>query len=332
MNYRKLGKSDVKVTPICFGAWAIGGWMWGGTDEKAAIEAVRKAIDMGITTIDTAPAYGMGLSEELVGKAINVPRDKVQILTKCGLRWDTDKGEFFFKSKDNNGKPVEMRRYSGKESIIEECENSLKRLKTDYLDLLQIHWPDHSTPISESMEAMEKLIKDGKIRAAGVSNFSKQEVKEANHKTMVASNQLPFSMVEQKIENNGTKQFCQEKNIGVIAYSPLQRGILTGKMTPDWEFDEDDHRPNTKHYKEPNFTEIIQFVEKLRPIAEERLVTIPQLVLNWTMDYPGIKTVLAGSRNPEQIEENAKAANFSLSEEEKNKINALIDELEIKDV
>ena len=166
MSYIKLGNSDLEVSQICFGAWAIGGWMWGGTDEAAALRALDAAIDTGVTSIDTAAVYGFGLSEEIVGKAIQGKRDKVQILTKYGLRWDDTRGEFFFATQFNDGTPANIHRFAGRQSIIEECENSLRRLNTDYIDLYQQHWPDDTTPVEESMEALEQLIKQGKVMQA----------------------------------------------------------------------------------------------------------------------------------------------------------------------
>ena len=180
MNYIKLGNSDLEVSQICFGAWAIGGWMWGGTDETAALRALDAAIDMGVTSIDTAAVYGFGLSEEIVGKAIQGKRDKVQIMTKYGLRWDDTRGEFYFATKRNDGTPVNIHIYAGKESIIKECENSLRRLNTDYIDLYQQHWPDKTTPVEESMEALEQLIKQGKVRAAGGSNYDTEDMARAH--------------------------------------------------------------------------------------------------------------------------------------------------------
>ena len=158
METRKLGRSEVEATVITFGAWAIGGWMWGGADRKEAIEAIKASLDHGVTSIDTAPAYGQGLSEELCGEAIRgLDRTKIQLLTKFGLRWDTSEGEFFFKSRDNHGKELMIHKLASKKSIMQECENSLKRLGTDYIDLYQIHWPDSTTPVSETMEAMQRL-------------------------------------------------------------------------------------------------------------------------------------------------------------------------------
>src|SRR5689334_19668615 len=180
MELRRLGQSDVMVTPMAFGAWAIGGWMWGGAEEKDAIKAIQAAFKAGVTTIDTAPVYGFGRSEELVGKAMKgIARDKYQILTKYGMNWQTEQGEFYFDTKDNDGKPVKMYKYAAKQKVIQECEDSLKRLGTDYIDLLQIHWADATTPISETMEAVASLIKQGKVLAAGVCNYNVSQVEEA---------------------------------------------------------------------------------------------------------------------------------------------------------
>src|SRR5688572_31162892 len=196
MEYRNIGQSQVKVSAISFGAWAIGGWQWGGADRREAIEAIKASIEAGVTSIDTAPAYGQGLSEEIISEAIkDIPRDKVQIMTKFGLRWDTTKGEFFFSSKDNNGSPIQMHKYAGKEDIIKECEDSLRRLGTDYIDLYQIHWHDVTTPISETMETLLRLKEQGKIRAVGVSNYTAPQMEEAEQTIPLASNQVPYSML-----------------------------------------------------------------------------------------------------------------------------------------
>jgi len=180
MELKTLGTSKIKVSPLAFGAWAIGGWMWGGAEESAALRAIKTALDVGMTTIDTAPVYGFGRSEELIGKALkDVPRDQYQILTKFGMNWKNSDGEFFFDTKDNNGRAVKMYKYAGKKKVKQECEDCLKRLKTDYIDLLQIHWPDATTPIAETMEALAKLIEEGKILAAGVCNYNVEQVEEA---------------------------------------------------------------------------------------------------------------------------------------------------------
>src|SRR5690606_4714623 len=203
MEYRNLHNTDLELPVITFGAWAAGGWMWGRTERTDAIKAIRASYDVGVTAIDTAPVYGQGTSEEIVGEAIQgIDRSKVFILTKFGMRWDLDspKGDFAFKSKSNDGKDLDIYRYAGGESIIKECEDSLRRLRTDYIDLYQIHWPDTQTPIQESFEAVAKLIEQGKVRYAGVCNYNVAQMKEAEKWVTLASNQVPYSMVKRDIE------------------------------------------------------------------------------------------------------------------------------------
>jgi aryl-alcohol dehydrogenase-like predicted oxidoreductase len=322
MEKRKLGNSDLEVSALAFGAWAIGGWMWGGADSKDAVKAIETAIDNGMTTIDTASVYGFGHSEELVGKAIKGKRDKVEVLTKFGMSWKGTKGEYFFESKDNNGNTVKIYKHSSKEKVIEDCDSSLKRLNTDYIDLFQIHWPDATTPVSETMEALEILIGKGKIRTGGVCNYSAQLVKEAASVFSLASNQVPYSMVNRKIEEE-VVPLCIENNIGILAYSPMQRGLLTGMIKAGHRFKEGDTRPATPYYKEPNLSNILNLVEKMRPVAENHDATVAQVVLNWTMNRPGVTCVLAGARNPEQVLDNTGAVKFKLLKEEVSLIDNL---------
>src|SRR5450432_2372320 len=263
MEYRKLGNTDIKLSAITFGAWAIGGWMWGGAEKKDALEAIAASYDHGVTSIDTAPIYGQGRSEEIVGEALrSLPRDKVQILTKFGMRWDERKGRLDLKSTDNAGHPIDIYRYSGKDSVIKECEDSLRRLGTDYIDLYQQHWPDPTTPIAETMEALTQLIKQGKIRAAGVCNFSADQMAEAEKAISLTSNQVPYSMVERTIEGD-VIPYCIDHHKAVIAYSPLQRGLLTGKIKPDHVFAPGDHRPETSFFNQENIRRIDDFLERL---------------------------------------------------------------------
>ena len=329
MNYNKLGKSDVEVTELAFGAWAIGGWLWGGADSDEAIKAIETAVDNGMTTIDTAAVYGFGLSEELVGKAVKSKRSKVQILTKFGMIWDGKKGKFYFATKDNDGNDIDIYNYSSRERVITDCEASLKRLGTDYIDLYQIHWPDATTPVSETMEALEILIQKGKIRAGAVSNYPVNLMKEAVKTLPIASNQVPYSMVNRGIEKD-IIPFCIENNIGILAYSPLQRGLLTGKIKKGHNFGKGDSRPDTIYYREPNLSRIISFTDDLRAIAEERNVTLSQLVLNWTIQQPGITCALAGARNSAQVLDNIKAAEFTLSDDELERIRTLIANLRLE--
>jgi aryl-alcohol dehydrogenase-like predicted oxidoreductase len=329
MEYRRLGNSDLEVSIISFGAWAIGGWMWGGADRKDALAAIDRAFDLGVTTIDTAPAYGFGLSEEIVGEAVKGKREKVQILTKYGLRWDTDEGEFFFDTEDSQGKPVKMFRCAGKESVIFECESSLKRLGTDYIDLFQIHWSDPATPIEETMLAVEKLIQEGKVRAAGVCNYSVEEMKTAEEVIPLASNQVPYSMVNRGIEED-VVPYCIQAGKGILPYSPLQRGLLTGKFGTDHKFAPGDHRPSTSFFKPENLQKVLDFLDRIRPIAADHNATLAQLVIRWTMNRQGITSVLVGARNPAQVEENAKAVDLTLSEEEIAAIDDHLDNLQLE--
>lgn len=321
MEYRQLGESELKVSAITFGAWAIGGWMWGGTEHTDAVKAIHASVDEGVTSIDTAPVYGQGLSEKLIGDALKgLDRTKVQVLTKFGMRWDLALGTLAFKSKDNDGKDIDIYKYSGKESIILECENSLKRMGMDYIDLYQIHWPDVTTPIDETFEAVLRLKEQGKIREAGVSNYNVAQMKEAEKTIRLASNQVPFSMVEREIEKE-LVPYCIEHKKGILAYSPLQRGILSGKVKPGHQFGEGDHRPNTKFYQPENLNRINAFLDQIRPMAESKSVSLAQLVIRWTIDRPGITVALVGARNAEQAIQNARAINVKLSAEEIKFIN-----------
>ncbi|NHA07319.1 aldo/keto reductase [Mucilaginibacter sp. HC2] len=329
MEFRRLGETKLAVSVITFGAWAAGGWMWGGNDDKEAIEAMRVSHDMGITSIDTAPIYGQGKSEELVGQAIKgLPRDKVQILTKYGMRWDLAKGTFGFKSQDNDGKDIDIYKYAGKESIILECENSLKRLGTDYIDLYQIHWPDASTPIDETMEAILRLKEQGKIREAGVSNYDIQQMATAEKSIKLASNQVPFSMVNRDIEDE-LIPYCIENKKSILAYSPLERGLLTGKIKPGHQFDAGDHRANVKYFKEENIRRTNEFLTKIKPLADEKGATLGQLVIRWTINHPGITIALVGARNAAQAKQNAKAIEIHINGEEMEFINNQLGDLEI---
>jgi aryl-alcohol dehydrogenase-like predicted oxidoreductase len=329
MEKRRLGNSDVLITELAFGAWAIGGWQWGGSDSREAVRAIEASIEHGMTSIDTAPIYGFGLSEEIVGKAIKGKRSEVQILTKCGMSWSGTNGEFFFKSKDNSGISIDIYKYSGRENVIKECENSLRRLKTEYIDLYQVHWPDRTTPVAQTMEALALLKKQGKILAGGVSNYSKDLMGEALKSFPIVSDQLAYSMVNRGIETE-TVPFCLEHNIGIIAYSPLQRGLLAGKIKKGHVFNEGDTRPFTPYYREPNLSRIIKFNEELKKIADERKVSLSQLVLNWTIQQPGITCALSGARDEKQVAENIRAADFRLAKEEIDRINILLSELKLE--
>lgn len=329
MEFRKVGESDLELSAITFGAWAAGGWMWGGTEKSESIKAIRASYDEGVTSIDTAPIYGQGLSEEIVGEAIrDIPREKVQILTKYGMRWDLKKGDFGFKSENNQGEAIDVYKYAGKESVIKECEDSLRRLRTDYIDLYQIHWPDVTTPISESMEAVQRLIEQGKVRYAGVCNYDETQMAEAMKTLDLVSNQVPYSMVNRAIEEV-VIPFALANRKSIIAYSPLERGLLTGKIKPGHIFAEGDHRAGLNHYRAENIAAINTFLERIQPIADAKGVSVGQLVLRWTIDKPGITIALAGARNANQAIQNARAVDVKLSVAEMAFINARLEELEM---
>jgi len=327
MEYRKLGQSDLELSVVTFGAWAAGGWMWGGTERSDAVKAIRAGLECGMTSIDTAPAYGQGLSEEIVGEAIKgIPRDQVQILTKFGLSWEGTQGQHFFSSRNNEGKPLEIYRYSGKESIIRECETSLRLLGTDYIDLYQIHWADPTTPIQETMEAVSQLIKQGKVRYAGVCNYDVSQMMEAAKYIDLVSNQVPYSMVRRDIEQDLVPYLIGKKQ-SVLAYSPLQRGLLSGKIKPDQKFSEGDTRADLLHYSAKNIQLVNDFLSKLKPLADEKEATISQLVIRWTIEQSGITIALVGARNAVQAMENAKAVQVKLSSDEINFINTELEKL-----
>lgn len=327
MEYRKLGNTELELSAITYGAFAIGGNMWGGNEKKDSIDSIHASIDNGVTTIDTAPFYGFGLSEEMIGQALkSQDRSKVQLLTKFGLVWDgsnNGKGEFFFDA-DDNGKKLPVYKYSSKESVIKEIEESLKRLRTDYIDLLQIHWPDSTTPISETMEAVETLIQQGKIRAFGVSNYSIPQIQEAQKTIQIASNQVAYSMLNRKIETD-LIPFTVEEKIGIIAYSPMERGLLTGKYFTDSKLKDNDHRNG--YFGQFDLQKVKTLVEELSSLANAKHMSISQLVLRWTTLQKGITIVLAGARNAEQAISNAKTLDFDLSVSELDFINQAISKL-----
>jgi aryl-alcohol dehydrogenase-like predicted oxidoreductase len=310
MLTRGIGRSNIKASAIGLGTWAIGGWMWGGTDEAKSISAIQASIDEGISLIDTAPAYGQGLSEEIVGKAIAGRRDKVVLATKCGLVWHTQKGNHFF---DYDGKPVH--RYLGKDAIVYEVEQSLKRLRTDYIDHYITHWQDPTTPISETMEALETLKSQGKIRSIGASNTTVDDVKAYLAAGQLDAIQEEYSMIKRDIEETHVPLCLQEK-VSVLSYSSLALGLLTGKIGPDRTFEGDDQRKDNPRFSVENRRKVARLMDAIAPIAEAHGATKAQVVIAWTLQQPGITFSLCGARDPEQARENAKAGRLRLTREE----------------
>ena len=327
MEYRQLGTSDLEVPTIVFGAWAIGGWYWGPQEDAESIRTIHAAIDAGITCIDTAPMYGMGHSEEVVGKAIKGRRDQVVLATKCGLRWDTpDEGDEYFTCRMPDGSEHPVRRNLHKRAILEEAEINLRRLDTDHIDLYQCHWPCKSAPIEETMDALVTLKDQGKIRAIGVSNFAPEMLAECLAYGPLVSDQPPYSLLRRNAEAD-VLPFCLEHHIGVIVYSPLQQGLLTGKMTPDRTLHDDDYRKGQKWFTAGNRQRVLDALERIRPIADAHGATLAQTTLAWTVAQPGITSAIVGARTPEQAVENAKAGDIQLSDDELATIRSVFEEL-----
>lgn len=284
--------------------------MWGGSDEAEAVRAIQAAIDESVTLIDTAPAYGLGLSEELVGKAIAGRRDRVVLATKCGLVWHTNRGRFFF---EQSGKKVH--RYLGPESIRHEIEQSLRRLNTDHVDLYQTHWQDSTTPIEDTMGALLDLKREGKIRAIGVSNATVEEIRRYQKLGPVDSDQERYSLIDRGMEAE-LLPYCERQGVAVLAYSPLAHGLLTGKVGPDRQFSGDDLRRNDPRYSRENRARIAAALDSVLPIAERHNATLTQTVIAWTIARPGVTHALVGARNAAQAVENARAADITLSQDE----------------
>jgi aryl-alcohol dehydrogenase-like predicted oxidoreductase len=306
MQKRRLGWTNLELTTIGLGTWAAGGgnWKfgWGPQDDNDTIASIHEAIDSGINWIDTAAVYGIGHSEEIVGKAIKGKREKLIIATKCERRWNKDGSEIYGNLK--------------KESIKQECEDSLRRLGIDVIDLYQIHWPQPEEDVLEGWSAMQELVKEGKIRYTGVSNFSSEYLEWIEHIARPASLQPPFSMLKRGIETDQLA-FCNDRNIGVICYSPMERGFLTGKVTKEWvaALPDTDHRKKDGRFNEPEFSKNIAIIDKLKVIASDAGITLSQLAIAWVLAKPGVTAAIVGARKPGQILETVKAGDVVLSEE-----------------
>ncbi|KQY13697.1 aldo/keto reductase [Rhizobium sp. Root482] len=314
----EIGRSGVKASAVGLGTWAIGGWMWGGTDEAESVAAIQASLDAGVTLIDTAPAYGLGRSEEIVGKALAGRRDKAVIATKCGLVWHTQKGSHFF---DQDGKPVH--RYLGRDSIIHEVEESLRRLGTDYIDLYITHWQDATTPIEETVAALEELKRAGKIRAIGASNVSGSELRQYIETGALDAIQERFSMIDRGIEAE-LLPLTLANGVSTLSYSSLALGLLSGTIGPDRVFSGDDQRKDNPRFSVANRQKARDFSDAIRPVAERHGASIAQVVIAWTLAQPGVTFALCGARNPEQALDNARAGTLRLPAEDLGAINAAL--------
>ncbi|MGB7413335.1 MAG: aldo/keto reductase [Thermosynechococcaceae cyanobacterium] len=302
MQTRQLGTTSIQVTPILMGTWQAGKSRWVGIEDADSIAAIRAAVESGVTTIDTAEIYGQGHSEEIVAEAVSDMRDRLVYVTKVfptHLQYD---------------------------QVIEACEASLQRLKTDTIDLYFIHWPAGAfdskvVPIEETMSAMVKLKEQGKIRAIGVSNFSQSQLAEAAQYGRIDSLQIPYSLFWRYVEQEA-QAYCIKEQITIFAYSPLAQGLLTGKFGPQHQFDPADNRASNKLFQGENYDRAQTALSQLRPIAEQKGISLSQLALAWVMAQPRI-VAIAGARNAAQAKDNAQAVQVTLSESERAEIDAI---------
>ena len=317
LETRPLGDSGLRVPVIAFGAWALGGWGWGGSDDARSREALRAGIDAGITAIDTAPVYGFGRSERVVGEAIAGQRERVVLMTKAGLRWDDPGGTFFFETAGEDGRPLRIHRNSRPASLRLEVERSLQRLGVETIDLLQIHWPDPGTPVAESMGALLELRSEGKLRAIGVSNFTPallEEARRALGAVPLASTQERYSLVARGIEP-GALRWAWEQQVGVLAYSPLEQGLLSGKFAAGTTFPPGDGRAKRASFAPQALAAVQAALERaVRPVAQRHDATLAQVALAWVLAQPGITCALVGARSAAQARENARVPRLERTE------------------
>ncbi len=315
MQTRKLGYTDLELTTVGLGTWAMGGpWQfgWGPQDDGEAIGAILTALEKEINWIDTAPVYGCGHSEELVGKALKQTSQSPFIATKCSLLWN-DKREAISCLKPK--------------SIREECHASLKRLDINVIDLYQMHRPEPEEDIEKAWEEMAKLVQEGKVRYIGVSNFNVEQIKRVRKIAPVASLQPPYNMLHREVEDE-LLNYCAENNIGVVVYSPMCRGLLTGKFSQERlaGLPLDDHRRRKPDFHDPQFTATLRLVDQLRPIAERNKMTLAQLAISWVLRRSEVTAAIVGARKPEQITETYAASDFELSSENIEQIEQFLSE------
>lgn len=304
MEYVKLEGLYIKVSRLSLGCWQLGGHGWGKVSEADMIKAVYKALDLGITLFDTAPIYGLGHSEELLGEVLQTKRQEVIIATKVGLTWEN--GKYFKKFND-----------CSPENINREIEASLKRLNTDYVDIYQIHWPDPDNPIEDTMVALEKLRAAGKIRLIGCCNFPLPLLKRALKAGRIDIVQVLYNLIDREVEKD-LLPFCRDKNIAVLTYSPIARGLLTGKYDKDTKFGADDHRGKNrdKYFSDEALPRNLRIVDKVKCVAKKMNKTSAQVALRWLMQSDCVTSAIFGAKNSDQLEENVAASGFTLSSED----------------
>jgi aryl-alcohol dehydrogenase-like predicted oxidoreductase len=307
---RQLGNSDMQLTPVGFGAWAIGGsgWQfaWGAQDDQESIEAIHRALDLGINWIDTAAAYGLGHSEEVVAKALEGRTNRPYVFTKCSLVWGEDR---------------QIQHNLKADSVRRECEASLRRLRVETIDLYQIHWPNPDSEIEEGWQTLAKLKEEGKIRYIGVSNFSVQQMERAQKIAPITSLQPPYSAIQRGVEPE-ILPFCQQHNIGVIAYSPMQSGLLTGGMTQERvaNFPQDDWRKHDDDFREPRLSRNLALANLFTQIGARHGRSAGEVAVAWTLRLPAVTAAIVGFRNPKQVDGLIGAQSFRLEQGEIDEI------------
>jgi aryl-alcohol dehydrogenase-like predicted oxidoreductase len=309
MEFTKIQSTDIRATRIGLGTWAIGGWMWGGADDDAAIATIHRALDSGVTLIDTAPAYGQGHAEEVVGRALVGRRDRVVIATKVALEWD-ERGN--------------VHRNASAARIQKEIADSLRRLQTEYVDIYQVHWPDPSTPMEETARAMQALYDAGKIRAIGVSNFSLAQIDQFARFATLHTVQPPYNLFERAAEHE-VLPYAVEHRLTSLTYGALCRGLLSGRMREDTTFTGDDLRRTDPKFQPPRFAQYVRAVERLDELARTRFgKRVIHLALRWVLDQPGVGVALWGARRPDQVDAVTGAFDFSLDAATKSEIDQII--------
>jgi aryl-alcohol dehydrogenase-like predicted oxidoreductase len=315
MEFTEINGTGLRLSRIGLGTWAIGGWMWGGVDDDAAAATIRRALDAGITLIDTAPAYGQGHSEEVVGRALDGCRERAIIATKVGLEWD------------EHGTP---HRNASARRIRAEVEDSLRRLRTDHIDIYQVHWPDPETPMDETAHAMASLYEAGLIRAVGVSNFSPAQMDEFAKFAPLHTVQPPYNLFEREIEHD-VLPYVRQHNLTALTYGALCRGLLSGKIRESTTFNGDDLRRVDPKFQPPRLGQYVRAVERLDELARTRFgKQVIHLALRWVLDQPGVGAALWGARRPDQLDALPGALDFTLDEPTKAEIDRIVAE-EVRD-
>jgi aryl-alcohol dehydrogenase-like predicted oxidoreductase len=311
MDLIRYGNTDLDVSTVVLGTWVTGGWMWGGADEQDSLNTIHRALDLGINFIDTAPVYGFGRSEEIIGKALrqHPGAESVVIATKCGLEWDPEQRY--------------IRRNSSPARIHQEVDDSLTRLGRDRIDFYQIHWPDPNTPFEETMATLLKLREIGKIRHIGLSNFNCQQVMACQQTVPIQSLQPPFNLFE-RVAAEELLPYCQAQGIATLVYGGLCRGLLSGKFAGNESFPKGDLRRADPKFKPDRFKQYVNAVAQLKKLAEKYGRSMAQFALRWTLQQPGVTTVIAGARTPKQVEDNAGVSGWQIEKDDLIRVDTIV--------